>query len=217
MAENRGGETGEIGLTEAELGGEDGLEAEGELVEALGETMEESGDARLCAVCRGGAGEALACSEELEAVGTGKAVKLGGEMLLDLVLGLGYQLGCGGRGGGAEVGGEVGDGEVSFMADGGDDGEIGGGDGAGYGLRVEGGQIFKRAAAAGDDDEVDEIRGIKLGDCRLDFRGGLVTLDGYGEDEDAETGVAAGDDIEEVADDCAGGRGDNADGTGKGG
>lgn len=47
MAENGGGEIGEVGLAEAELGGEDGFEAEGKFVEALDETMEKRGDARL--------------------------------------------------------------------------------------------------------------------------------------------------------------------------
>ena len=47
-------------------------------------------------------------------------------------------LGGGGRGGGAEVGDEVGDGEVSLVSDGRDDGEIGGGDDAGEGFVVEG-------------------------------------------------------------------------------
>ncbi len=79
-----------------------------------------------------------------------------GEVLGDLVLGFGDQLGGGGRGGRAEVGSEVGDGEVGLMADGGDHGQARGGDGAGDALRVEGGQIFKRAAAAGEDDDVDQ-------------------------------------------------------------
>jgi hypothetical protein len=50
-------------------------------------------------------------------------MRLRGQVLGDLVLGLGDELGGGGRGGGAQVGGEVGDGEVGFMADGGDDGQ----------------------------------------------------------------------------------------------
>ena len=42
-------------------------------------------------------------------------------MLGDFVLGLGDELGGGRGSGSAEVGGEVGDGEVGFVADGGDD------------------------------------------------------------------------------------------------
>ena len=118
--------------------------------------MQKRGDARLGAA-DGQAGEALAGLEELEAGGAVKAVRLSGEMLGDVVLGLGDELGGGGGGGGAEVGDEVGDGEVGFVADGGDDGEARGDDGAGHGFAVEGGQVFERAAAAGEDDEVDEI------------------------------------------------------------
>ena len=43
-------------------------------------------------------------------------------MLGDLVLGFGNQLGGGGRRGSAQVGDEVGDGEVGLVADGGNDG-----------------------------------------------------------------------------------------------
>ena len=55
----------------------------------------------------------------------------GGDAVYDTVLGGGDKFGGGGWGGGAEVSDEVCDGEVGFMADGGDDGERGGGDGAG--------------------------------------------------------------------------------------
>jgi len=40
-------------------------------------------------------------------------------------------------------------------------------------------------------------------------------LNGDGNDEDVEAGMAAGDDVEEVADDGAGGRSDDSDGAGK--
>ena len=209
-----------VALAKAELGGEGGFNAEGEVVEALGVAVEERGDAGLGAG-DGQVGEALAGLQELEADGAGKTVELGGQVLGDFVLGFGDELGGGGWGGGAEVGGEVGDGEVGFMADGGDDGKARGGDGAGDALGVEGGQVFKRAAAAGEDDDVDEgwgvgAGGVEAGEGGFDFGGGLVALDGDGDDEDAEAGVAAGDDGEEVADDSAGGRGDDADGAGKG-
>ncbi len=95
--------------------------------------MQERGDARLGAA-DGQTGEALAGLQELEAGGAVEAVRVGGDMLGDLVLGLGDELGGGGGGGSAEVGGEIGDGEVGFVADGGDDGQPGGGDGAGYAL-----------------------------------------------------------------------------------
>ena len=56
-----------------------------------------------------------------------------------------------------------------------------------------------------------------MGDGGFDFGGSLIALHGDGKDEDVEAGVAAGDDVEEVADDGSGGRGDDADGAGKGG
>ena len=77
------------------------------------------------------------------------------------MLGGGDEFGGGGGGGSAEVGDEVGDGEVGLVADGGDDGELGGGDGAGEGLVVEAGEVFDGAAAAGDEDEVDCCRGVR--------------------------------------------------------
>ena len=95
--------------------------------------MQKRGDARLGAA-DGQAGEALAGLQELEAGGALEAVGVGGEMLGDLVLGLGDELGGGGGSGGAEVGGEVGDGEVGFMADGGDDGKAARCNRAGYAL-----------------------------------------------------------------------------------
>ncbi len=129
--------------------------AKAEVVKALGLAVQERGDARLGAA-DGQAVEALAGLKELEAGGALETVGVGGDVLGELVLGFGDELGGGGRSGGAEVGGEVGDGEVGFVADGGDDGETGGDDGAGDALGVEGGEVFKRAAAAGQDDEVDE-------------------------------------------------------------
>jgi hypothetical protein len=59
----------------------------------------------------------------LEADGAVDAGGEGGDALFDAVLGGGDELGGGGGGGGAEVGDEVGDGEVGLVADGGDDGE----------------------------------------------------------------------------------------------
>ena len=42
-------------------------------------------------------------------------------------------------------------------------------------------------------------------------------MNGDGEEQDIEAGVAAGDDVQKVADDGAGGRGDDAGGVRKGG
>ncbi len=103
------------------------------------------------------------------------------------------------------------------MADGGDDGEGGGGDGTGEGLVVEGGEVFHGAAAAGDEDEVGFIGvGVKPVDTGgYGLRAGGA-LHGGGIDEEVEAGVAAADDGDDVADDGAGGRGDDADAVGEG-
>ena len=57
--------------------------------------------------------------------------------------------------GSAQVGDKIADGEIGFMADGGDDGNPAGGDGARQGLIVEGGKVFDAASAARDDDDID--------------------------------------------------------------
>ena len=83
---------------------------------------------------------------------------------------------------------------------------------------VEGGQIFQRAAAAGEDDEVDRVRRagiIEIGDGGFNFGGGGLALHAGREEQDVEAGVAAADNVKKVADDGAGGRGDDADGARK--
>ena len=138
--------------------------------------MEERGDARFGAA-DGYTGKALMGLQELEAGGAFDAVGLVGEVFGDFVLGLGDELGGSGGRGGAEVGGEVGDGEVGFVADGGDNGKFAGDDGAGNTLGVEGGEVFEGAAAAGEDDEVDKSGSIEFGESgfNLGWRG--IALD----------------------------------------
>ena len=128
------------------------------------------------------------------------------------MLGGGDELGGGRWGGGAEVGDEVGDGEVGLVADGGDDGQMRGGDGAGEGLVVEGGEVFDGASAAGDEDEVGAFEVlVEPADAGNDAaRTGRSLHDG-GVDEEVEAGVAAADDGDDVADDGPGGGGDDAD------
>ena len=107
-------------------------------------------------------GEALAREHELIADGAADAGVEGLDALLDAVLGGGDEFGGGGGRGRAQVGDEVRDGEVGLVADGGDDGERGRGDGAGEGFVVEAGEVFDGAAAAGDEDEVDAGPGCAL-------------------------------------------------------
>ena len=106
----------------------------------------------------GQAGEPLAGLQKLEARGAGEAMILAGQALGDLMLRFGNQFGGGGGGGGAQVGDEIGDGEVGLVAYRGDDGEAARCDRAGDALAVEGGQVFERASAAGQDNHVREAR-----------------------------------------------------------
>ena len=64
--------------------------------------------------------------QELESGGAVQTMRLLGDVLCDFVLGLGDKLGGGGRRRRAKVGDEVGNGEVGFVANGGDDGEFAG-------------------------------------------------------------------------------------------
>jgi len=67
----------------------------------------------------------------------------------------GDDLSGGGGSGGAEVGDEICDGEIGFVADGGNRWDGAGGDGAGESFIVEAVQVFERAAAARENDEID--------------------------------------------------------------
>ncbi len=100
VAEDGGGQLGDARLTEAESVVKRRVEALGQVVDALGGAMKEGGDTGFCAVGRGGPRETLASLQELEAGGAVKPVRLLGEVLGDLVLGLGDELGGGRRRGG---------------------------------------------------------------------------------------------------------------------
>ena len=217
VAENGSAEFGNAALGIADVEGHAAGEALRGVVEALGEPVKKRGDASFGAG-DGNAGEALAGLKELEMATAFQAGIEAGEVLCDAVLGLGDELGGGGRRWCAQVGDEVGDGEVGFVAYRGDDGNLGGGDGAGDALRVEGGQVFQRASAAGDDDDINQSLAfgagiIEAGNGGFDFGGGGLALHAGSADEDVESGVAAAGDVEEVADDGPGGRGDDADGA----
>lgn len=119
MAEYRGTEVGDVSLAAANLCRERGLLAEGEVVETLGEAMEQRGNAGVGAAYLY-VGEMLPDLEKLKAGGALEPCRLRGETVANFVMGFGDQLSRGGWRGSAEVGGKVGDGEVGFMAHGGD-------------------------------------------------------------------------------------------------
>jgi len=129
----------------------------------------------------------------------------------DVVKRGGHQLGSSGGRRRTQVGDKIGDGEVSLVADGGDDGKLGSGDGFGKKFGVEGCEVFERAAAASDDDKVGVAGAIEICNAGGDFGCSGFSLDKRGIDENVKARVATIDDVEKVADDGAGGRGDDAD------
>ncbi len=127
-------------------------------------------------------------------------------------------LGGGGRGRGAPVGGVVDERGVGLVADGRDGGDVALRDGADDDFLVEAPEIFDGAAAPGDDQDVGTRDGAILAeaveafDGGGDFGGGRLALDADRPD-DYVGREAIGDAVEDIADDGAGGRGDDADGA----
>ena len=94
--------------------------------------------------------------------GAAEALAQGGDGLLDLLLGADDDFGSGRGSGGAQVGDKIADGEVGLVADGRDDGDFSGGDGARQRFVVECGEVFDTASAAGDEDDIDDGAGRRL-------------------------------------------------------
>src|SRR6266568_5243656 len=84
-----------------------------------------------------------------------------GNVFVEFATRLNDELGSGGRRGGADVGDKIGNGEIGFVPDAGDNGNLGVGDGACDDLFVEGPQIFERAAAADEHQHVHELFGVE--------------------------------------------------------
>ena len=101
-------------LAQAQLRGEHNIQALGRVVEPLSQTMQKRGHARLGAAHRQSR-QPLPRLQQLKARGALQAMRLRGQMLGNLVLRLGNQLGCGGGRGRAQVGGKVRDREVGLM------------------------------------------------------------------------------------------------------
>ena len=151
------------------------------------------------------AGERRRGLQEAIAGSAQEAVVEGLHPIRDIVQGGSDQLGGGGRGGGTQVGNEVGDGEVGLVADGGNDWEGRGGDGIGEEFAVERCKVFERSAATGNDDEVDFACAVEVRDSRRDFGRRRFTLNERGIEQDVECRMAPIDDVEEVAEYSAGG------------
>jgi hypothetical protein len=153
----------------------------------------------------------------MEADGATDAVVELVDAFFNAMLGGGDDLGGGGGRWSAEVGYKVGYGEVGLVADSGDGGDPGSGNDAGEGFVVEAGEVFHGASAACDEDEVSEGRfAVEKADSGCHRRGARWALHDGGVDQQVERGVTAADDGDDVADDGAGGRSNDADGTGEG-
>ncbi len=119
------------------------------------------------------------------------------------------QFGCPARSGRAEIGGEIGDGEIDLMAHGADHWADRGANGPGQGFVVEGLEVLDRAAAPAENNGVGGRQVGVDGRQRLDyFSGGLVALHRNGIDGEVERGQAAPGDAEEIVHRCPVGRGD---------
>ena len=160
---------------EAQPCGDGRLQPEGKVVHPLLHAVQQGVHAAFRST-DGKAGEALAGLQELE---TGCAIQTPVEVLHalgDLMLRLGDQLGRGRGCGSAQVSDKVGDGEVGLVAHGGNHGETARGDRARHPLGVEGGQIFERSAAAREDDQIGQARGVDHLDRGFDLGRRLLAL-----------------------------------------
>ena len=179
VTENCGGQRGDSILAEAELLLDRCVEPLKRVIEPLAETIEHCSHARFDAA-DGQVCEPLTGLQKLEARGAFQAVRLRGQMFGDLVLRLGDEFGCSGRCGRAQVGDKVGDGEVGFVSNRRNNRKAARCNGACNLLAVEGGQIFKRSAAAREHNEVDRPVRVQLGEGGFNFCGRGFALHGDG-------------------------------------
>src|SRR6266850_1905262 len=137
------------------------------------------------------------------------------DVFVELGARLDDELGSGGRRRGAQVGNEIGNGEIGFVADAGDHGNFGSEDGARDDFFVEGPQIFHRAAAAGEDEHVHNFSQIEEFQRLDDFLGGAFALHAHGINGQVHVRETPRQDAHNVAHGGAARRGDDADAAGK--
>jgi hypothetical protein len=199
LAAEAGFQLGETFVVLIEGAVQGGFGAVGKVVEVLSAALEGGAGAAEDGVGVEG-GEALMEAEKVVGVGAGEACLEAKKAIGNAVLGVGEEFGGGGGGGGVEVGGCVGDGGISGVADAGDDGEGAGVDGAGDDFGVEAVQVFPGAAATGYEDYVGVVgMGVKPADACGDFGGAIRALHGGWVDEEIDGGVAAAADLDDVA------------------
>src|SRR5262249_54300973 len=99
-----------------------------------------------------------------------------GNMLIEFAARLHDELGRGRRSRSAHVRDKIGDGEIGFVADTGNDGDFRIEDGAGDDFFVEGPEIFHGTAAAREDQDIRELSLIEKPERPDDFFGGAFAL-----------------------------------------
>ncbi|OQB90679.1 MAG: hypothetical protein BWX86_02187 [Verrucomicrobia bacterium ADurb.Bin122] len=115
---------------------------------------------------------------------------------------------------GAHVGGEIAEREIDLVADGGDDRQAAGGDGAHERLFVEGPQILDAAASPADHEQVENPECLGLRELCDHVGGGAFALDLGGQHDEPAAPVATLEDADEILHGGARRRGDESDGRG---
>src|SRR5207248_4162072 len=110
---------------------------------------------------------------------------------------------------------EIGDGEVGFVADAGDYGNLRIGNRAGDDFFVEGPQVFEGASPAGENQHVHELFCIEELQRFDDFLRGAFALHAHGKHGEIDVGKTAREDAHDVADGSTARRSDEADTAGK--
>jgi hypothetical protein len=144
-----------------------------------------------------------------------KSVAQVGDVLIEFAARLHNQFGGGRRGGGADIGDKIGDGEIGFVAYAGNYGNFGGGDGADNFFFIENPEIFERAATARDYQDVYDFSTIEELNSADNFRGGAIALDAHGVQSQMHVAEAAAQDANDIANGGAARRGDEADAAGE--
>ncbi len=115
------------------------------------------------------------------------------------------EFGSGRRSGSAQVRDEVGNGEVGLMADRRDDRNVRICDGLGKEFRIKRREVFERASATCNDDDVDRSGPVEICNAGADLGCRSLALNQGRIEQNLKAGMTAIDDVDEVADHSAGG------------
>src|SRR5690348_926982 len=138
-----------------------------------------------------------------------------GDVLIEFAARLHDDFRGGGRRGSANVGDEIGDGEIGFVANAGDNGDARIENCAGDDFFVERPKIFERTSAARKNEHVREILLVEKFQGFDDFARGFFSLDAHGIERYADIVEAAAEDAHNVANRGPFGRSDQTDAAGK--